>query len=76
MERIKKTERDNKVVPEKDNHDNNFKRRRKKFSRKLSGVEINDQMLAAVENAFARFSNFLGVEMMQENYWKAKLGIS
>ena len=39
-------------------------------------VEINDQMLNALKNAFVRFSNFLGVEMMQENYWKAKLEVS
>ena len=37
------------------------------------GVAVNDQMLAAIENAFSRFSNFLGVEMMEENYWKKKI---
>ena len=39
------------------------------------GVAVNDQMLSAIENAFIRFSNFIGVDMIQENYWKAKLGI-
>ena len=39
-------------------------------------VEINDQMLTALENAFKRFCKFLDVEMMEENHWKAKLGIS
>ncbi len=39
------------------------------------GVTVNDQMLAAIENAFTRFSNFLGVDMMEEKYWKEKLKI-
>ena len=39
------------------------------------GVTVNDQMLAALENVFFRFSNFLGVDMMEEKYWKEKLKI-
>lgn len=41
-----------------------------------SGVDVNDQMLSAIEDAFKRFSNFLGVDMMEEKYWKGKLQIS
>lgn len=37
------------------------------------GVTVNDQMLAAIENAFIRFSNFLGVDMIEEKYWKNKI---
>ena len=37
------------------------------------GVIVNDKMLSAIENAFIRFSNFLGVDMMEETYWKEKL---
>ena len=40
------------------------------------GVVVNDQMLTALDNAFKRFSNFLGVDMMEEKYWKEKLQIS
>lgn len=39
------------------------------------GVEVNNQMLVALENAFKRFSNFLGVDMMEEKYWKEKLNL-
>ena len=39
------------------------------------GVTVNDQMFAALENAFKRFSNFLGVNMMEEKYWREKLKI-
>lgn len=40
------------------------------------GVEINDQMRDAIENAFIRFSNFLEIDMMEEKYWKTKLQLS
>lgn len=36
-------------------------------------VIVNDEMISAIENAFIRFSNYLGVEMMEEKYWKEKL---
>lgn len=39
------------------------------------GVAVNNQMFAALENAFARFSNFLGVEMMEEEKQKIAAGI-
>lgn len=39
------------------------------------GVTVNDQILAALENAFKRFSNFLRVDMMEEKYWREKLKI-
>lgn len=39
------------------------------------GVTVNDQMLSAIENAFVRFSKFLGVDMMEEKYWKKKVKI-
>ena len=36
-------------------------------------VKITDEMITAIEDAFVRFSKFLGVEMMEEKYWKEKL---
>ena len=38
-------------------------------------IKITDEMVAAIENAFIRFSKYLGVEMMEDKYWKEKLGI-
>ena len=40
-----------------------------------SEIKITDEMIAAIEDAFCRFSKYLGVEMMEEKYWKEKLGI-
>ena len=39
------------------------------------GVEIAAEMISAISDAFVRFSKFLGVEMMEEKYWKEKLEV-
>ena len=36
-------------------------------------VSITEEMLSAIKDAFVRFSKFLGVEMMEEKYWRDKL---
>ena len=38
-------------------------------------VKITDEMIDAIKCAFERFSDFLGVEMMEEVYWKKILKI-
>ena len=38
-------------------------------------IKITDEMIAAIEDAFLRFSKYLGIEMIEEKYWKEKLGI-
>ncbi len=38
-------------------------------------IKITEEMISAILDAFERFSRFLGVEMMEEKYWKEKLGI-
>ncbi len=38
-------------------------------------VKITDEITAAIQDAFYRFSKYLGVEMMKDGYWKAKLNI-
>ena len=38
-------------------------------------IKITEEMISAISDAFERFSRFLGVEMMEEKYWKEKLGI-
>ena len=37
--------------------------------------KITDEMTAAIKDAFCRFSSYLGVEMMKDDYWKAKVNI-
>ncbi len=37
------------------------------------GVTVTDEMLWAIRDAFCRFSAYLGVEMMEDSYWKEKL---
>ena len=46
---------------------------RQKTVEQLKGILTWRKSLAALENAFVRFSNFLGVEMMEEKYWKTKV---
>ena len=38
-------------------------------------IKITDEMIAAIENAFCRFSKFLGVEMMDERILARKINI-
>lgn len=38
-------------------------------------VVVTDEMLAAIEEAFRRFSAFLGVGMMKKTYWKKLLKV-
>lgn len=38
-----------------------------------SNVDITDEMVDAIKCAFEKFSRYLGVEMMEDNYWKEKL---
>ncbi len=38
-------------------------------------IKITEEMISAISDSFERFSRFLGVEMMEEKYWKEKLGI-
>lgn len=38
-------------------------------------TKITEEMISAISDAFERFSHFLGVEMMEEKYWKEKLGV-
>ena len=38
-------------------------------------IKITEEMLTAISDTFERFSRFLGVEMMEEKYWKEKLGV-
>ena len=38
-------------------------------------IKITEEMISAIEAAFIRFSRFLNVEMMEENYWKEKLEV-
>ena len=37
-------------------------------------IKITEEMISAISDAFECFSRFLGVEMMEEKYWKEKLG--
>ena len=37
-------------------------------------IKITEEMISAISDSFERFSRFLGVEMMEEKYWKEKLG--
>ena len=39
------------------------------------GVTVTDEMLWAIRDAFCRFSAYLGVEMMEDSYWKEKLHV-
>lgn len=38
-------------------------------------VIITEEMVEAIHDAFYRFSMYLGVEMMDDNYWKNKLNL-
>ena len=38
-------------------------------------IKITEEMISAISDAFERFSKFLGVDMMEEKYWKEKLGV-
>ena len=39
-------------------------------------IKITDKMITAIQDAFERFSKYLGVEMMEEKYWKEKVRLS
>ena len=38
-------------------------------------IKITEKMIEAIKDAFSRFSNFLGVPIIEEKYWREKLKI-